>query len=251
MNAAPDPFKPINDPRRCPHRDGHPVRSRRRAGRGGRGGADPPPAGNGSDGVVLAGTTGEGSTVTDDEDVALWELGVEVARRRHGHRRHRHQRHPPLDRADRAGRRLRRGRRAGGHALLQPPQPGRPAGPLPRRCRRHRPADRALQHPAPHGPDMPNDLLAELAPDPQHRRGQAGPLRGPGADRRPGPAVRQRRRAAPRSGHGRHRRHPGGLAPGRRRRCAAWSTSPTTGDEIQERSSRCTRRCRWPRWRRR
>jgi 4-hydroxy-tetrahydrodipicolinate synthase len=34
---------------------------------------------NGSDGVVLAGTTGEGSTVTDDEDVALWELGVEVA----------------------------------------------------------------------------------------------------------------------------------------------------------------------------
>jgi 4-hydroxy-tetrahydrodipicolinate synthase len=34
---------------------------------------------NGSDGVVLAGTTGEGSTVTDDEDVALWTLGVEVA----------------------------------------------------------------------------------------------------------------------------------------------------------------------------
>ena len=34
---------------------------------------------NGSDGVVLAGTTGEGSTVTDDEDVALWELGVEIA----------------------------------------------------------------------------------------------------------------------------------------------------------------------------
>ncbi|HYI36918.1 MAG TPA: dihydrodipicolinate synthase family protein, partial [Thermoleophilaceae bacterium] len=34
---------------------------------------------NGSDGVVLAGTTGEGSTVTDEEDVALWTLGVEVA----------------------------------------------------------------------------------------------------------------------------------------------------------------------------
>ena len=34
----------------------------------------------GSDGVVLAGTTGEGSTLTDDEDVGLWELGVEIAR---------------------------------------------------------------------------------------------------------------------------------------------------------------------------
>jgi 4-hydroxy-tetrahydrodipicolinate synthase len=38
--------------------------------------------GNGSDGVVLAGTTGEGSTLTDDEDVVLWELGVEVAHQR-------------------------------------------------------------------------------------------------------------------------------------------------------------------------
>ena len=37
---------------------------------------------NGSDGVVLAGTTGEGSTVTDDEDVALWELGRRGGRRR-------------------------------------------------------------------------------------------------------------------------------------------------------------------------
>jgi 4-hydroxy-tetrahydrodipicolinate synthase len=31
---------------------------------------------NGSDGLVLAGTTGEGSTLTDDEKVSLWELGV-------------------------------------------------------------------------------------------------------------------------------------------------------------------------------
>lgn len=35
--------------------------------------------GNGSDGLVLAGTTGEGPTLTDDEAVALWEIGVEVA----------------------------------------------------------------------------------------------------------------------------------------------------------------------------
>jgi 4-hydroxy-tetrahydrodipicolinate synthase len=31
---------------------------------------------NGSDGVVLAGTTGENATLTDEEDVRLWELGV-------------------------------------------------------------------------------------------------------------------------------------------------------------------------------
>lgn len=35
---------------------------------------------NGSDGLVLAGTTGEGSTVTDEEDVALWNIGVEITR---------------------------------------------------------------------------------------------------------------------------------------------------------------------------
>jgi len=31
---------------------------------------------NGSDGLVLAGTTGEGATLTDEEKVRLWELGV-------------------------------------------------------------------------------------------------------------------------------------------------------------------------------
>jgi 4-hydroxy-tetrahydrodipicolinate synthase len=31
---------------------------------------------NGSDGLVLAGSTGEGATLTDDEKVRLWELGV-------------------------------------------------------------------------------------------------------------------------------------------------------------------------------
>ena len=31
---------------------------------------------NGSDGLVLAGTTGEGSTMSDDEKAALWEIGV-------------------------------------------------------------------------------------------------------------------------------------------------------------------------------
>ncbi len=34
---------------------------------------------NGSDGLVLAGSTGEGSTLTDDEKVRLWEIGVAEA----------------------------------------------------------------------------------------------------------------------------------------------------------------------------
>jgi 4-hydroxy-tetrahydrodipicolinate synthase len=33
---------------------------------------------HGSDGLVLAGTTGEGSTLDDEEKLRLWELGVEV-----------------------------------------------------------------------------------------------------------------------------------------------------------------------------
>ncbi len=35
---------------------------------------------NGSDGLVITGTTGEGATITDDEDVVVWRLAVEIAR---------------------------------------------------------------------------------------------------------------------------------------------------------------------------
>src|SRR5215208_6544202 len=35
---------------------------------------------NGSDGLVLAGSTGEGATMTDEEKVRLWELGVAESR---------------------------------------------------------------------------------------------------------------------------------------------------------------------------
>jgi 4-hydroxy-tetrahydrodipicolinate synthase len=35
---------------------------------------------NGSDGLVLSGTTGEASTLTDEEKARLWALGVEVSR---------------------------------------------------------------------------------------------------------------------------------------------------------------------------
>jgi 4-hydroxy-tetrahydrodipicolinate synthase len=34
---------------------------------------------HGSDGLVLAGTTGEGATMTDEEKCRLWEIGVEIA----------------------------------------------------------------------------------------------------------------------------------------------------------------------------
>ena len=35
---------------------------------------------NGSDGLVLTGTTGEASTLSDDERARVWEVGIEVAR---------------------------------------------------------------------------------------------------------------------------------------------------------------------------
>jgi 4-hydroxy-tetrahydrodipicolinate synthase len=34
----------------------------------------------GSDGLVVTGTTGEGATITDEEDVVLWRLAVEIGR---------------------------------------------------------------------------------------------------------------------------------------------------------------------------
>jgi 4-hydroxy-tetrahydrodipicolinate synthase len=35
---------------------------------------------NGSDGIVLTGTTGEASTLSDDEKARIWDIGVEVSR---------------------------------------------------------------------------------------------------------------------------------------------------------------------------
>ena len=207
---------------------------------------------NGSDGVVLAGTTGEGSTVTDDEDVALWELGVEVARDAGktviagtGT-----QRHPPLDRADRARRGLRRGRRAGGHAVLQPAQPGRAAGPLRGRRGGHRPADRspttsrtarARTCPTTCWPSWPRS--PRIVAVKQARYEDLAPIDGNG------PSVRQRRRVRRGLGHGRHRRDPGGLPPGRRPDAADDRRARQPARRSRPSSSRCTRRCPWRRWR--
>ena len=61
-------------------------------------------ADNGSDGFVVAGTTGEASTLSDEEQLALIELAVVRATGGQvDHRRHRHQRHPPGRVPDRKG----------------------------------------------------------------------------------------------------------------------------------------------------
>ena len=75
---------------------------------------------NGSDGVVVAGTTGEAPTLSDDERLSLFAAAVESDRRPgDGDRRHGHVLHGPLGAPDGAGPRARRRRLPGRHAVLQ------------------------------------------------------------------------------------------------------------------------------------
>ena len=104
---------------------------------------------HGSHGLVVCGTTGEATTLTDDEQRALVELMVVGGRRRGDDRRRRRlQRHAPRVRAHRAGRAGRRARHPLRHALLQQAQPARHRAPLRggRGCRRRHAGD-PLQHP--------------------------------------------------------------------------------------------------------
>ena len=117
---------------------------------------------NGSDGLVVAGTTGEGSTLDDSEKLRLWQLAG-TSRRRGRDRRHRVERHGAHRPPDRAGERARHGRHAGRHAVLQQAEPAGDQGPLRGDAPRHRQADRRLQHPVALRVDIPNDLLRELA----------------------------------------------------------------------------------------
>ena len=154
---------------------------------------------NGSHGLVVAGTTGEAATLTDEEQVRLVALiaaeaggeGAIVAGRGL-------QRHAPRDRADGGGR---RGRRRGGpvrHALLQQAEPARHRAPLRGgRARGGRHAGRPLQHPRPHGGQHAARPARRAGPDRRDRGGQAGQRRRPAADRRPRRAGRQRRPARP------------------------------------------------------
>ena len=159
---------------------------------------------------------------------ACGRSAVAESRRRARDRRHGHQRHPAHRGAHRAGQPARGGRRAGGHALLQQAQPRGPGGALTRPwpTATDLPVD-ALQHPVAVGDRHAQRPARRAGADPERQRRQAGPLRGPRADRRARPARRQRRRAGRRARHGRHRRDPRGLAPRGRGDAPDRSTSPT------------------------
>ena len=102
----------------------------------------------GNDGLVVTGSTGEASMLTDDEQVEVWQAvraAVDVPLIAGlGH-----ERHPPRQRAHRPGLRPRHRRGAGRDAVLQPSAAVRPRGPLPGGGRLDRPAGAALRHPDP------------------------------------------------------------------------------------------------------
>ena len=142
---------------------------------------------NGSDGFVVAGTTGEASTLTDEEQLGLIELAV--AER------------PPgktiiagtgTNDTRQAVHLTERATELGADAMLSvTPYYNRPSrlglhAPL-RSGRRAPPTNRSLLYniPARTGTNMPPDLLAELAQIDGHRGRQAGQRGRAAADRRP------------------------------------------------------------------
>ena len=178
-------------------------------------------ADNGSDGFVVAGTTGEASTLTDEEQLRLIELAV--AER-------------PPGKTIIAGTGTNdtrqvvflteRATELGADAVLSvTPYYNRPSR---LGLRRHYEAAAAASDkptilyniPGRTGTNMPPDLLAELAQMTGHRGGQAGQRGRAAADRRPRPVRRRRRHAGAHARHGRGRRDPGGQ-PHRRQRDAA------------------------------
>ena len=164
---------------------------------------------HGSDGLVVCGTTGEASTLNDEEHLRDDRArGRGDARPLHDRRRRRLQRHPPCGVADRARHRARPGRAAVGQPVLQPPEPARDRPPLRGGRPRHRPADPALQHPAAHRRRPAQRPARRAGPARAHRRGQAGQPGQPGQGRRAADLRRQRRHAGRRARSGRARRNP-------------------------------------------
>ena len=103
---------------------------------------------NGSDGLVVTGSTGESATLTDDERIgALLGRGGHRGRPRDGDRRHRDLRHAPLRPPDEAGARAGRRRLPRRHAVLQQAAAARDRRAREGDRRRYRQADRLLQHP--------------------------------------------------------------------------------------------------------
>ena len=107
---------------------------------------------SGADGLVVAATTGESPTLTDDEKFELWTR----ERRRGGgegdrDRQHGHVLDRPLRAPDRAGARARRRRLPRRHAVLQQAAAARDRRALQGDRRGQRQADHRLQHPAARG----------------------------------------------------------------------------------------------------
>ena len=210
---------------------------------------------HGSDGLVVCGTTGEASTLTDEEHLGMIRLAVEEMRGRvHDRRRRRLERHPPRGPADRAGDRARPRRAAVRQPVLQPSQPARDRPSLPGGLPRHRPADPALQHPPADGIGHVQRPAGRARAARQHRRRQAGQRRQPGQDRRPADLRRQRRPARRRARSRRAGRHARRAATCSARRCTGWSTSPSAAARSTRASRTSTatwRSRRWPAPRRR
>ena len=133
---------------------------------------------NGSDGLVVAGTTGESPTLDDDERIDLIRAGGRSGRRsRDRPRRHRHERHAPLDPHDRGGAQGRRRRVPRRHAVLQQAAAARHRRALRGGREGERPPDRRLQHPEPRR--RQHRARDDLAPrrDRDGASGQAGKRR--------------------------------------------------------------------------
>ena len=189
---------------------------------------------NGSDGLVLAGSTGEGATMTDEEKVRLWELGVAesgdapiIAGTGTYDTRH------SVELTERA-------HEVGVDAMLVvTPYYVRPNR---RGIRAHYEAvaaatDRpivAYNIPSRTATDMPNDLLAELAQIEnvaavkQARYEDMAPIEGMDL------LAGQRRRARQRHGHGRHGRDPRSRRTWSAPRCAAIIDEPERRHEIED-----------------
>ena len=225
-----------------PHRDRHAVRRRRQRRRGGvrRAACTTSPT-HGSDGFVVAGTTGEASTLTDEEHLRADRAGGRASARdgHDDHRRHRLQRHAPRGPPDRARDRARRRRDAvASRPYYNKPEPPRASSPTSRRSRAatdkpillyNIPARTGVEHAATTcSPSSRRSTASTASSRPTTTSSQ--PIDGLRALRR------QRRHLRAHARHRRRRRHPASPATSSATRCAAWSTSPST-------APRSTRRC--------
>ena len=217
---------------------------------------------NGSDAVVVAGSTGEAPTLSAAEKAELFRAVGEAIRGQGkmlaGVGTYATAETLELAHAAADGGRRRAARR---HAVLQQAAAARAHRALHRRRRRHRPAGDALQHPGPHGVADRARHAARARRAPEHRRGEGLDRRLPGgvaADRRGARRVRgllgrrlgDVRVPVPRGGRGRERREPPGRhadppdgRPDRDRRHPRRAQDPRTAHAAVQRacSSRRTR----------